>query len=97
MTQGERGQVDSEEPQTRGSLAREHGVRELRIGPECGDLQEHPEGQIGHVDMGECTHLAAVVEDERKGDVEDEQEDDDGADAQSDVSSHEGPAVPPTG
>ncbi len=47
--------------------------------------------------MRERPHLAAVTEDEGEGDVEDEQKDEDGADTQPDVSSHEGPSVPPTG
>ncbi len=72
MAEGECGQVDPEKPEAGGPTPGENGVGELRVRGQCGDLQEHTEGQIGHVDVGERPDLAAMTDDKRQCDVEGE-------------------------
>ncbi len=53
--------VDPEQAEPGGSTGGEHRVGELRVGRQCGDLQQDAEGQVGHIDVGEGAHLAAVA------------------------------------
>ena len=68
---------------------------ELGIGHQRGDLEDHPEGQVGGVDVGEGGELGAMAGQQRKRHVEDEEEDQQRPDAQADLATDEGPPVPP--
>ncbi len=68
---------------------------QLGVGPERGDLEEHAEHQCRDVDVGQVADLAAVAGDEGEGDVEEEEEHEDGPHAEPYLPAHEGAAVPP--
>ncbi len=68
---------------------------QLGVGDERPDLQQQADGQVPEVDMGERVHLGPVAGQQRKGQVEDEQEDEHGGHAQTDLTADEGPPVPP--
>lgn len=65
VAEGERGQVDPEEAEALRSTVRQHRVRELGVGGQSGDLEEHAECEVGDVDVGEGVDLAAVAGEER--------------------------------
>ena len=73
----------------------EHGVGELGVGHQGGHLEEDAEGEVGHVDVGERPDLAAVAGQQGQGHVEDEEEEEHGADAEAHVAAHERATVPP--
>jgi hypothetical protein len=88
-------QVDPEEPEALRPALRQHRMGEQGVGAQGGDLEQDAEGQVGHVDVGEGPYLAAVVGHHGQNHVEAEQEDQDRAHAQADVTAHEGSLVPP--
>jgi len=69
---------------------------ELGVGHQGGHLEQHAEGQVADVDVGQGPDLAAVAGQEGQGHVEDEQEDEDGADTEAHLPAYEGTAVPPS-
>ncbi len=95
VAEGQGRQVDPEDPAPRRAAVRQDRVRELGVGHECGQLEQHADGQVGRVDVGQGADLAAVAGQQRDRHVEQEEEDEDGADAQADFAPHERPAVPP--
>ena len=68
---------------------------QLSVGGKCTDLQDDSEGQIADIDVGERPDLVAVAGHDRQDHVEEEQEDQEGADAEPHVAAHEGPSMPP--
>jgi len=96
VAEGQGREVDPEQAEPGRAAVGKDGVGELRVGDQGGDLEEDAEGQVGHVDVGQRPDLAAVAGQQRNGDVEDEQEDEDGADAESDFPTHERSTVPPS-
>ena len=95
VAEGEGGQVDPEQAEPLGTTGGEDRVGQLGVGGECGDLQQHAEGQIGDVDVRKGADLAAVTGDDGEDDVEDEEEDQHGSHAEADFTAHERAAVPP--
>jgi hypothetical protein len=95
MAEGERRQVDAEEPQPAGAAVGQDGVSQLGVGDEGGDLEEDSEDQVGGVDMGQAADLGPVGGGQGQGHVEDEEEGQDGAHAEADFAASERPPVPP--
>ena len=95
VAEGQGGQVDPEEAEPARSPGRQHGVGQLRVGGQGRHLEQHAEGQVGHVDVGQRAHFGAVAGHQRQGDVEDEEEDEQGAHADPHLAAHERAAVPP--
>ena len=95
VAEGQGGQVDPEQPEPARPAVGEHGVGELRVCGQGGDLQQHPEGEVGDVDVGEGADLVAVGDGQRQRHVEHEEEGEHGADADAHLTAHEGPTVPP--
>ena len=96
MAQREGGHVDPEDAEPAGAVAGQYGVGQLGVGGQGTDLEEDAEDQVGHVDMGQGVDLRPVAGQQREGDVEDEEEDEDGPHAQPDLAPHEGPTRYPT-
>ncbi len=95
MAEGQSRQVDAEEPQPAGAAVGQDGVSQLGVGDEGGDLEEDPEDQVGGVDVGQAADLGPVGGGQGQGDVEDEEEGEDGAHAEADFAASERPPVPP--
>ena len=88
-------QVDPEQAEPGRPTVGEYRVGELCVGRQGGDLQEDAEGQVGHVDVCERADLAAVARHQRQRHVEEEEEDEHGADADPHFTAHEWTPVPP--
>ena len=69
---------------------------QLGIGGQGGDFEEHSQRQVGDVDVGERRDLGPVAGQQGKGDIEDEEEHDEGADADAHVATDEWSPVPPS-
>ena len=82
VAEGQGRQVDPEEPPSRRAAMGEDRVGELGVGHEGGQLEQHADRQVGGVDVGQGADLAAMAGQQRDGHVEDEQEDEYGADAE---------------
>ena len=95
VAEGQGREVDPEEAEAGGAPVGEDRVGELGVGHQRSNLQQQPQGQVGHVDVGERPDLAAVAGQQRDGHVEGEQEHQDGADAEAHLTTHEGSSVPP--
>jgi len=95
VAEGQCREVDPEEPEPCRSTVGEYRVGELGVGHQCRHLEHHADGQVGDVDVGQGPDLAAMAGQQGQGHVEDEEEDEDGADAEPDLPAHERPAVPP--
>ena len=96
VAEGECGHVDPEQPEPGGPSGREDGMGQLGVRRQGGDLQQQTQDQIGHIDVGQGVDLAPVGGRQRQGHVEDEQEDHQRAHAEPDLTTDEGPPVPPS-
>jgi hypothetical protein len=96
VAEGQGRHVDAEQPEAARAAVGQHGVGELGIGSQGPDLQQHAQGQVGDVDVGQGVDLGPVAGQEGQGHIEQEQEDDEGADADPDLAPDERSPVPPT-
>jgi len=95
MAERERRHVDPEQSEAVWAPDRQDRMGQLGVGGQGGDLQHHPEGQVGNVDVGQGVDLGPVAGQQREGEVEDEEEDQEGPHAHPDLSADEGTPVPP--
>ncbi len=95
MAEGQRGHVDPEQPEAPGTIVGEHGVGQLGVGGQRADLQQQAEGEVAQVDVGQRAHVTPVAGQEGQGHVEGEQEHQEGAHAQADLTTDERSPVPP--
>jgi len=95
VAEGQRGHVDPEQPEPPGAVVGEHGVGQLGVRGQGAHLQQQPEGEVAQVDVGQRADVTPVAGQEGQGHIEGEQEHQDGAHAQADLTTDERSPVPP--
>jgi hypothetical protein len=95
VAQGQRGHIDAEQAEPAGAVTREDRVGQLGVGHQSADLEQDAEHQIADVDMGQRVDLGPMAGQQGQRDIEDEQEDQQGPDAQAHLPPDERSPVPP--